>query len=114
MTGPIAGREAVEGRPPLDEPAFGKLAQRHRRELHVHCYRMLASFHEAEDAVQETFLRAWRNRERFEGESLLRAWLYRIALTPLASPARRLRRARNGNRRDAVPPRARSSASRGS
>jgi RNA polymerase sigma-70 factor (TIGR02960 family) len=65
--------------PPLDEPAFEALAQRHRRELHVHCYRMLASFDEAEDAVQETFLRAWRNRERFEGDSLVRAWLYRIA-----------------------------------
>jgi RNA polymerase sigma-70 factor (TIGR02960 family) len=65
--------------PPVDEPAFEALAQRHRRELHVHCYRMLASFDEAEDAVQETFLRAWRNRERFEGDSLLRAWLYRVA-----------------------------------
>ncbi|MEA2592373.1 MAG: hypothetical protein QOD62_2204 [Actinomycetota bacterium] len=64
---------------PVDEPAFEALAQRHRRELHVHCYRMLASFDEAEDAVQETFLRAWRNRERFEGDSLLRAWLYRVA-----------------------------------
>jgi RNA polymerase sigma-70 factor (ECF subfamily) len=63
----------------VDEPAFEALAQRHRRELHVHCYRMLASFDGAEDAVQETFLRAWRNRERFEGDSLLRAWLYRVA-----------------------------------
>jgi RNA polymerase sigma-70 factor (TIGR02960 family) len=58
---------------------FAALAERHRRELHVHCYRMLASFDEAEDAVQETFLRAWRGRERFEGGPLLRAWLYRIA-----------------------------------
>ena len=54
------------------------LAERHRRELHVHCYRMLASFDEAEDAVQETFLRAWRGRETFEG-TMFRAWLYRIA-----------------------------------
>ncbi|HYR61270.1 MAG TPA: RNA polymerase subunit sigma-70 [Actinomycetota bacterium] len=60
-------------------PDFDTLVRRHRRELHVHCYRMLASFGEAEDAVQETFLRAWANRERFEGASLLRAWLYRIA-----------------------------------
>ena len=60
------------------EPAFAELAERHRRELHVHCYRMLASFEEAEDAVQETLLRAWRSRESFEG-SLLRAWLYKIA-----------------------------------
>jgi len=58
---------------------FEALAQRHRRELHVHCYRMLASFDDAEDAVQEAFLRAWRNLEKFEGESLFRAWLYRIA-----------------------------------
>jgi RNA polymerase sigma-70 factor (TIGR02960 family) len=62
-----------------DESAFSELAERHRRELHVHCYRMLASFEEAEDAVQETYLRAWRSRDSFEGGSLFRAWLYRIA-----------------------------------
>jgi RNA polymerase sigma-70 factor (TIGR02960 family) len=62
-----------------DESAFEELAQRHRRELHVHCYRMLASFDEAEDAVQETLLRAWRGRESFEGDEHARAWLYRIA-----------------------------------
>ncbi|MDT4934573.1 MAG: hypothetical protein QOK11_2465 [Pseudonocardiales bacterium] len=62
----------------LDEAGFGAVAERHRRELHVHCYRMLASFDEAEDAVQETYLRAWRNRESFDGD-LVRAWLYRIA-----------------------------------
>jgi RNA polymerase sigma-70 factor (TIGR02960 family) len=62
-----------------DESAFGALAERHRRELHVHCYRMLASFDDAEDAVQETFLRAWRGRDGFDGSSLFRAWLYRIA-----------------------------------
>jgi RNA polymerase sigma-70 factor (TIGR02960 family) len=62
-----------------DEPAFTALAERHRRELHVHCYRMLASFDEAEDAVQETFLNAWRGRSGFEGGSQFRAWLYRIA-----------------------------------
>ncbi len=63
----------------VDEPAFSGLAQRHRRELHVHCYRMLGSFEDAEDTVQETFLRAWRRRETFEGRSTFRAWLYRIA-----------------------------------
>jgi|SRR5215475_240622 len=62
----------------MERADFEALAQRHRREFHVHCYRMLASFEEAEDAVQETFLRAWRSREKFEGDSF-RAWLYRIA-----------------------------------
>ena len=56
-----------------------RLVERHRRELHVHCYRMLGSFEEAEDPVQETFLRAWRARESFDGGPGFRAWLYRIA-----------------------------------
>ncbi|MDN3022579.1 RNA polymerase subunit sigma-70 [Streptomyces sp. S.PB5] len=63
----------------VDEPTFSGLAERHRRELHVHCYRMLGSFEDAEDTVQETFLRAWRRRETFGGRSTFRAWLYRIA-----------------------------------
>ncbi|WP_229075816.1 RNA polymerase subunit sigma-70 [Actinoplanes sp. DH11] len=63
----------------VDEPSFTGLAERHRRELHVHCYRMLGSFEDAEDTVQETFLRAWRRRESFAGRSTFRAWLYRIA-----------------------------------
>ena len=63
----------------VDEATFSGLAQRHRRELHVHCYRMLGSFDDAEDTVQETFLRAWRRRDTFEGRSTFRAWLYRIA-----------------------------------
>src|SRR6516164_3092035 len=68
-------RAAIAG----DEPAFAALTERHRRELHVHCYRMLASFDEAEDAVQETFLKAWRGRSGFDGGPQFRAWLYRIA-----------------------------------
>jgi RNA polymerase sigma-70 factor (TIGR02960 family) len=62
-----------------EESGFSALADRHRRELHIHCYRMLASFDDAEDAVQETLLRAWRGRDSFDGSSQLRAWLYRIA-----------------------------------
>jgi len=80
-----------------DQSAFAELSERHRRELHVHCYRMLASFDDAEDAVQETFLRAWRGREGFDGGSLFRAWLYRIATNVCLDTLRR-----NGHRAAAL------------
>ena len=62
-----------------DEGAYGKLVEPHRRELHAHCYRMLGSVSDAEDALQESLLRAWRGLPGFEGRSSLRSWLYRIA-----------------------------------
>ncbi len=62
-----------------DAESFQQLAAAHRRELSVHCYRMLGSLDDAEDAVQETLLKAWRRLAGFEGRSSLRAWLYRIA-----------------------------------
>ena len=58
---------------------FGSNVERHRRELLVHCYRMLGSLPDAEDAVQETLLRAWRYRDSLKEGAPLRPWLYRVA-----------------------------------
>jgi len=78
-----------------DQAAFTALTEPYRRQLHVHCYRMLGSFDEAEDLVQETMLRAWRGRAGFEGRSMVRTWLYRIAtnacLDHLESKSHRLK-----------------------
>ena len=62
-----------------DEQAFGQLVEPYQRELQVHCYRILGSAQDAEDAVQETLLAAWRGLRGFEQRSSLRTWLYRIA-----------------------------------
>ncbi|HZO59583.1 MAG TPA: sigma-70 family RNA polymerase sigma factor [Solirubrobacterales bacterium] len=76
-----------------DEAAFRSLVERHRPELHAHCYRMLGSVHDAEDALQDALLRAWRGLPRFEARSSLRSWLYRIATnTTLDVIARRPKR----------------------
>ena len=65
----------------LDEARFTELSERHRRELQVHSYRMLGNLEQAEDAVQEALLRAWKGRASFDGGPGARAWLYRIVTT---------------------------------
>jgi RNA polymerase sigma-70 factor, ECF subfamily len=77
-----------------DRERFGALFDRHRRELQVHCYRLLGSFHEAEDLVQETFERAWRGIGRVDTSSSPRAWLYRIATNACLDALRRRGRRR--------------------
>ncbi|WP_051581607.1 sigma-70 family RNA polymerase sigma factor [Pseudonocardia acaciae] len=77
-----------------DDAAFTRLVEPLRRELHAHCYRMLGSVHDADDALQDALLRAWRGLARFEGRSSLRSWLYTVATrTCLDTVERRGRRA---------------------
>ena len=84
----------------MTEREFSALFERHRRELQVHCYRMLGSYQDSEDLLQETFLRAWRSRADFERRSSFRTWLYRIAtnacLDALERQKRRPRRHEGG------------------
>ncbi|HTT60190.1 MAG TPA: sigma-70 family RNA polymerase sigma factor [Bryobacteraceae bacterium] len=77
-----------------DESAFHRLIEPHRRELQLHSYRMLGSFQDAEDMVQETLLRAWRGLQGFEGRASIRQWLYRIATNACLSAL--ATRGRNG------------------
>ena len=78
-----------------DGDAFRALVETHRRELHVHCYRMLGSVQDAEEVVQETLMAAWRGLDGYEGRASMRTWLYRIAtnrcLNALRDGARRPR-----------------------
>src|SRR2546428_1857049 len=82
-----------------DEDAFRELTDPYRRELQLHCYRILGSLQDAEDLLQETLLAAWRGLERFEGRASLRAWLYRIATNRCLSMLRD-----RGRRPQEVPP----------
>jgi RNA polymerase sigma-70 factor (TIGR02960 family) len=75
-----------------DGDAFGQLTEPHRRELLVHCYRMLGSFQDAEDALQDTLVAAWTGIGRFEGRSSVRTWLYRISTTRCLNALRAARR----------------------
>jgi RNA polymerase sigma-70 factor (ECF subfamily) len=81
MTDAQAPREPArqQGQPILDRLAFEQFTTIHRRELKLHCYRMMGSLHEADDLVQDTLLRAWRARSEFDGRGSVRGWLYTIA-----------------------------------
>jgi RNA polymerase sigma-70 factor (ECF subfamily) len=74
------------------EAEFATLVERHRRELRVHCYRMLGNLDDADDVVQETFVKAWRSRAGFEGRSTVRTWLYRIATNACLDAIKQKRR----------------------
>ncbi len=89
-----AERELLVAAQAGDEHAFRRLVELHRADLQAHCYRMLASWADAEDAYQDTLLRAWRALDRFDGRSRLSTWLYRIATNVCLSALRRTSRQR--------------------
>jgi RNA polymerase sigma-70 factor (ECF subfamily) len=96
MTGSQAPREPTSqhGQPILDRPAFERFTAAHRRELKLHCYRMMGSLHEADDLVQDTLLRAWRARAEFDGRGSVRGWLYTIATNSCLNALKARSRAR--------------------
>ena len=99
MTAALAERPAHSVADPVvtravagDDAAFTALVERHRRELHGHCRRLLTSSDRAEDALQEALLRAWRARSHFAGRATFRTWLYRIATNACMDEIRHDRR----------------------
>jgi RNA polymerase sigma-70 factor (ECF subfamily) len=102
-SGAVAPADSVTPGPvtQLTETDFAALTEQYRREIQVHCYRMTGSYDEAEDLVQETFLRAWRARDGFQGRASARTWLYRIATNTSLDLLRRT--ARRPQRYEPVP-----------
>lgn len=106
MTNPQAPLEPApqQGQPILDRLAFEKLTAAHRRELKLHCYRMMGSLHEADDLVQDTLLRAWRARSEFDGRGSVRGWLYTIATNSCLNALKARTRAHRILQQPGLPP----------